>query len=60
MCIQVNTLPNTINGAGLLLRFRELPYVYDSGANLCRTRLQKSHVKYDLQKFGFTNRVVNT
>jgi len=23
-------------------------------------RLQKSHVKYDLQKFGFTNRVVNT
>jgi len=23
-------------------------------------RLQKSHVKYDLRKFGFTNRVVNT
>jgi len=23
-------------------------------------RLQKSHVKYDLRKFGFSNRVVNT
>ena len=23
-------------------------------------RLQKSHVKYDLRKFGFANRVVNT
>ena len=23
-------------------------------------RLQKSHVKYDLRKFGFVNRVVNT